>query len=279
MSYIQKNYVEGKVVVITGASSGFGRETALIVAEMGGIPVFGARRVDRLQALADKITAKGGTCYWRETDVKKQADVQALVDLAIEKCGKVDCIVNNACSMPLAYFADHKKAVPAWEEAIDTGIKGVIYGMCAVYDQMMEQGYGQIINIASTGANFPAAGNGVYCTIKQGVLALSHAMRHECHGKIKVSTLSPSLTMGTELASTIINPASSVALAGHLFMDNIALAPEFPGRPDMQDMDSIECYSITPRALAENIVYLINQPWGVNVSDITVRSSNDYLMV
>ena len=279
MSYIQKNYVEGKVVVITGASSGFGKETAEIVAEMGGIPVFGARRVDRLAALADKIAAKGGTCYWRETDVKKQEDVEALVNLAIEKCGKVDVIVNNACSMPLAFFADHKVAMKGWEEAIDTGIKGVLYGMCAVYDQMMKQGYGQLINISSTGANFPAAGCGVYAAIKQSVNYLTRSMRHECHGKIKVCSLAPSSTFGTELPTTLINPAASIGYAGHEFMQNGTIAMEFNGRPDLQDMESIECYSITPRALAENIVYLINQPWGVNISDITVRSSNDYLMV
>lgn len=279
MSYIQKNYVEGKVVVITGASSGFGKETAEIIAEMGGIPVFGARRTDRLQALADKIASKGGTCYWKETDVKKKEDVEALVNLAIEKCGKVDVIVNNACGMPLAYFADHKKAMKAWEDCIDTGIKGVLYGMCAVYDQMMKQGYGQIINISSTGANYPAAGAGVYAAVKQAVNYLTRSMRHECHGKIKCCTLAPSSTFGTELPTTIVNPMASMPLSGHEFMANGVVASEFNGRPDLQDMESIGCYSITPRALAENIVYLINQPLGVNISDITVRSANDYLMV
>jgi len=279
MSYIQKNYVEGKVVVITGASNGFGKETAEIIAEMGGIPVIGARREEKLKAVADGIIAKGGKCLWKVTDVSKKEDVFGLVNYAVEQCGKIDVLVNNACNMPVAYFADWEIALDKWEQCIDTGLKGTLYGMCAAYNPMMKQGEGQIINISSTGANYPAAGAAIYSAVKQAVNYITRSMRHECHGKIKLSTLSPSATMGTELAMGLVNPAASVGLAGHLFMDNGQMAMSFGARPELADMESIGCYSISPRALAENIVYLINQPMGVNISDITVRSTDDHLMV
>ena len=279
MSYTQKNYVEGKVVVITGGSNGFGKETAEIVAEMGGIPVIGARREEKLKAVAEGIIAKGGKCLWKVTDVTKRADVFGLVSYAVEQCGKIDVMINNAGIMPVAYFADWEIALDKWEQCIDTGIKGVLYGMCAAYNPMMKQGEGQIINISSTGANFPASGAAVYCAVKQAVLYLTHSMRHECHGKIKCCTVSPSATFGTDLAAGLVNPNASVGLSGHLFMENGQKAMSFAFNPALSDMESIGCYSISPRELAEKIVFLINQPMGVNISDITVRSSDDHLMV
>ena len=197
MSYTQKNYVEDKVVVITGASSGFGKEAAEIIAEMGGIPVIGARREEKLKAIADDIISKGGKCLWKVTDVSKKEDVFGLVDYAAEQCGKIDVLINNACNMPIAYFADWEIALDKWEQCIDTGLKGTLYGMCAAYNHMIKQGEGHIINISSLVQ--PPQRAQVYILQLQAVNYLTKSMRHECHGKIKCSTVSPGSTFGTEL--------------------------------------------------------------------------------
>ena len=276
MSYRKTdNYVQGKVVVITGASSGFGMLTAQKVAAMGGIPVIGARREEKLKEVADGIIAAGGQVFYRVTDVTKRADVEALVNLAIEKCGKVDTIVNNAGTMPLAFFADHATAMDKWEECIDANLKGTLYGMCAVYDQMMAQGYGQVINISSIYANYPVEGAAVYQATKIGVQYLADSFRVESQGKIKVSTLKPSAIAGTGLFDCVLNWGAAGGFMGHKAMEGVTMLNELPGRPDLQDTESVDCFMCTPEALAENIVYLINQPMGINISDITVRGVNE----
>lgn len=275
MSYIEKNYVEGKVVVITGASSGFGMLTAQKVAELGGTPVIGARREEKLKAVADGIIANGGKCYYKTTDVSKRADVEALVNLAIEKCGKVDTIVNNAGTMPLAFFSDHAMAMEKWEQCIDTSLKGTLYGMCAVYDQMMKQGQGQIINISSIYSNYPVEGAAVYQACKIAVKYLADSLRVESAGKIKVSTLKPSAIAGTGLFDCVLNWGAAGGFMGNKLMEGLPMLQELPGRPDLQDKEAISCFMASPDVLADNIVFLINQPWGINISDITVRGSNE----
>lgn len=276
MSYRKTdNYVEGKVVIITGGSSGFGLLTAQKVAEMGGIPVIGARREEKLKAVAEGIIAAGGQCYYKATDVSKQADFEALVAFAIEKCGKVDVLVNNAGTMPLARFVSHKMAMPAWEQCIDVSFKGTLYGMCAVHDQMMAQGSGQIINVSSVYANYPVTGAGVYQACKIGVKYLADCFRKESEGKIKVSTIMPSAILGTELFDCILETEAMMGMIGENLLEALSMWQEYPGRPDLQDTEAMSCFCATPEALAENIVYLINQPQGINISDITVRGSNE----
>lgn len=275
MSYIEKNYVEGKVVVITGASSGFGKLTAQKIAALGGIPVIGARREEKLRETADSITAAGGKVYWKVTDVTKRADVEALVALAIEKCGRVDTMVNNAGTMPLAFFSDHAMAMEKWEECIDSNLKGTLYGMCAVYDQMMKQGQGQIINISSIYANYPVEGAAVYQATKIAVKYLADSFRVESEGKIKVSTLKPSAIAGTGLFDCVLNWGAAGGFMGHKMMEGLPMLQELPGRPDLQDKDAMSCFMASPDVLADNIVFLINQPLGINISDITVRGTNE----
>ena len=277
--YIQKNYVEGKVVLITGASSGFGKLLAEKVAEKGGIPVMGARNEQALKDIAEKIKAAGGKCFWRKTDVSKKEDVDALAQLAVEKCGKIDVLVNNAGTMPLAYFGDHAKALDKWVECIDTNLKGTLFGICAVYDQMIRQGEGQVINISSIYANYPVAGSAVYQATKIGVEYMAESLRQETQGKIKVSCVKPTGIPATNLFGGIINVNAAGEMLGMKVLDYVAMNNELPGRPDLQDRDAITYLNCDPEALVDNIVYLIDQPIGINISDITIRSSNERYML
>lgn len=269
------NYVKGKVIVITGASSGFGKLVAEKVAAMGGIPVLGARREDALKKVVEGIQAAGGTAYYCVTDVSKYEDVKALVALAVEKCGKVDVILNNAGTMPLAYFADHKMALDKWVECIDINLKGTLYGMCAVYDQMMLQGEGQVINVSSIYANYPFAGSAVYQATKVGVEYFAESLRQEAQGRIKVSCIKPTGVPTTELFGKILNMNAAGEMLGMKALAYMGMAQEKPGRPDLQDINDIHYLDCDPETMADNIVYLINQPMGISISDITVRSTNE----
>ena len=275
MSDERTNYVKGKVVVITGASSGFGKLVAEKVAALGGIPVIGARREEALKTVAEGIAAKGGTAYCKVTDVTKYEDVEALVALAVEKCGRVDVMVNNAGTMPLAYFSDHKAALKAWEQCIDTNLKGTLYGICAVYDQMIAQGEGQVINVSSIYANHPFAGSAVYQATKVGVEYFSNSLRQEAQGKIKVSCIKPTGVPSTELFGNIINMNAAGEMLGMKALEYVSMSQEKPGRPDLQDINEFSYLDCDADTMAENIVYLINQPKGISVSDITVRSTNE----
>ena len=119
--------IEGKVVVITGASSGIGEATALHLAERGATVVLGARRPERLEALCERIASKGGTASYRVTDVKRREDVSQLVELAVEQNGKVDVLLNNAGIAPISLLDELR--VEDWENMIDVNVKGVLYGI------------------------------------------------------------------------------------------------------------------------------------------------------
>jgi len=139
---------EGKVVAITGASSGIGEATALLLAERGAKLVLGARRTDRLAALADRIAAAGGEAAYAPTDVKRRNDLANLVKLACERYGKLDVLISNAGVAPISAFDDLN--VEDWEEMIDTNIKGVLFGVAAALPVFRRQGFGHFINIVST---------------------------------------------------------------------------------------------------------------------------------
>jgi len=272
------NYVKDKVVIITGASGGFGVLTAKRIAQLGGKPVLAARNEEKLKAAVEEIKAEGGEAAYVVTDVSKRADVFNMVKFAVDTYGCVDVLVNNAGTMPLGYFAQHEQGLDKWEECIDISLKGTLFGICAVYDQMIAQGRGQIINVSSIYGNYPLAGAGVYQVTKMGVQYLADSLRSECQGKIKVSTIKPTGFQRTGLMNTVVN-----AVAGSDVMsDMIAVGDQYEnmmGRADYHDIDSITYCDPDPQILADNIVYLIDQPWGVNVSDITVRASGDLFAI
>src|SRR3984957_13635578 len=147
----KENYmpgIEDKIVVITGASSGIGEATALLLAERGAKLVLGARRADRLEALADRIAKAGGAAVYAPTDVKRRDDLSRLVKLACERYGKLDVLINNAGIGPVSLLGELR--VADWEEMIDVNIKGVLYGIAAALPVFRRQGFGHFVNIAST---------------------------------------------------------------------------------------------------------------------------------
>ena len=278
-NYIQKNYVEGKVIIITGASSGFGKLTAKRAAEMGGKIVLAARSEEKLKETVAEIKAAGGEASYIVTDVAKKDDVFAMAKFAVDTYGRIDVLVNNAGTMPLAFFSEHEQALDKWEQCIDISIKGTIFGISAVYDQMIKQGQGQVINVSSIYANFPVAGAGVYQVAKMGVQYLAESLRSECQGKIKVTTIKPTGFMKTNLSSSVVDQMAMMpAVAGPLeILSN--WVEEAPLRPDFHDINSMTYNDPDPQVLADNIIYAINQPWGVSIGDLTVRASGESFVV
>ena len=278
-NYIQKNYVEGKVIIITGASSGFGKLTAKRAAEMGGKIVLAARSEEKLKETVAEIKAAGGEASYIVTDVAKKDDVFAMAKFAVDTYGRIDVLVNNAGTMPLAFFSEHEQALDKWEQCIDISIKGTIFGISAVYDQMIKQGQGQVINVSSIYANFPVAGAGVYQVAKMGVQYLAESLRSECQGKIKVTTIKPTGFMKTNLSSSGVDQMAMMpAVAGPLeILSN--WVEEAPLRPDFHDINSMTYNDPDPQVLADNIIYAINQPWGVSIGDLTVRASGESFVI
>ncbi|UYI84794.1 MAG: SDR family oxidoreductase [Clostridiales bacterium] len=278
-NYIQKNYVEGKVIIITGASSGFGKLTAKRAAEMGGKIVLAARSEEKLKETVAEIKAAGGEASYIVTDVAKKDDVFAMAKFAVDTYGRIDVLVNNAGTMPLAFFSEHEQALDKWEQCIDISIKGTIFGISAVYDQMIKQGQGQVINVSSIYANFPVAGAGVYQVAKMGVQYLAESLRSECQGKIKVTTIKPTGFMKTNLSSSVVDQMAMMpAVAGPLeILSN--WVEETPLRPDFHDINSMTYNDPDPQVLADNIIYAINQPWGVSIGDLTVRASGESFVI
>ncbi len=275
------DHVEGKVVVVTGAASGFGRIVAQMVAARGAAVV--AADVDEvgLQATADAITAAGGRVVHRRTDVTDRADMAALAAAAVDEFGAIDVLVNNAGIMPLAFYADHERAADAWDRCIDVNLRGVLNGIMAVHDQMIAQGRGQVVNISSIYGNTPLAGSAVYTATKAAVNVLSETLRIESQGKIKVTVVKPTGVPGTNLGSGIVNGDAMIGILGQnaaSFGENAAVAwgaEDTPLKAAMTDPEDIRYWAIAPEELAAQVVYVIDQPWGISISDITVRAAGD----
>jgi len=239
--------IEGKVVVITGASSGLGESTARHVAKLGATVVLGARRKDRLDAIAKNIQADGGKALAVSTDVTNRAQVEALVQKAIGTYGKVDVLVNNAGIMPIAPLSLLK--VDEWDRMIDLNIKGVLYGIAAALPQMKKQKSGHIINTASVfGIKVFAPGGTVYCATKSAVRALTEGLRVEVHGDgIRTTIISPG-AVDSELKGSTSDEASSKVVS-----------------------DLYKAWGIPADTIARAIAYAIEQPADVDINEIVVR--------
>jgi len=273
-------HLAGKVILVTGAGSGFG---ALIVQKCAalGAKVVAVDIAGSVEDVVAGIGAAGGQAVAARVDVTDIEQMRGAADLAVAQFGAVDVLVNNAGVMPLSYFADHEKAWSRWHQAIDVNLKGVVNGIAAVYDHMVSQGRGQVVNISSIYGNGGVAGAGVYSATKAAVAVISDALRAETQGLIKVTTVKPTGVLGTNLASGVVNETAIVALAGQhgpRFTEN--LGNYFTGslRPGQTDVDSPAYWVITPDELAEAVVHVIDQPWGISISDITVRATGeDYI--
>jgi NADP-dependent 3-hydroxy acid dehydrogenase YdfG len=276
------DHVSGKVIVVTGAGSGFGRLVAQMTAARGASVVLGDVAADAVHTVADEIVAAGGAAVAVRCDVTSMADMRALAAAAVERFGAIDVMVNNAGVMPLAFYADHARAWEAWDRCIDINVKGVVHGIAAVYDQMIAQGRGHVINLSSIYSNAPVAGAGVYGASKAAVNILSESLRAESQGRIKVTNVRPTGVPGTGLGAGIVNTEAIVGLVGHnalRYGEHIGQMMNGTMPADMTDPDSITYWTIVPEQLAAAIVHVIDQPWGVSISDITVRASGeDYLL-
>ncbi|WP_127544247.1 MULTISPECIES: SDR family oxidoreductase [Paenibacillus] len=236
--------VKGKVVVITGASSGIGESTARLLAQHGAHVVIGARRMERLEALASSIRLEGGSVEYHSLDVTRLEEMQTIVDLAQTRYGRIDVILNNAGVMPLSPLESLK--VDEWNRMIDVNIRGVLHGIAAGLPVMKKQGFGQFINIASIGAYAVSPTAAVYCATKYAVRAISEGLRQEVGGDIRVTLVSPGVTE-SELADTISDEEA---------------------RDLMKEYRRI---SIPASAIAQSILFAISQPAEVDVNEIVVR--------
>jgi NADP-dependent 3-hydroxy acid dehydrogenase YdfG len=267
--------VAGKSVIISGAGNGFGKLTALKLGAMGARVTCVDVNGEAAQAVAASIEGAQAV----SADVTCIDDMRRAAAAAVDAYGAIDVMVNNAGVMPLAFIADHASALPAWARCIDINFKGVMYGSIAVHDQMMAQGRGHIVNLSSIYGNRPTAGAAVYGATKAAVDYFSHALRQEARGKIKVTVIKPTGVLATGLAGTVVNPAAGVGIVGHnmasFYEDYGKLAAgDAPG--SLTDADDIGYAFLAPEHIADAIVHAVNQPWGVLVSDITVRASGDH---
>jgi NADP-dependent 3-hydroxy acid dehydrogenase YdfG len=237
--------VEGKVVVITGASSGLGQATARLLAKHGAKLALGARRADRIQALVEELKTQGYSAIGVSTDVSQREQVQALVDAAVAAFGKVDVMVNNAGVMPLSLL--EKTKVEEWEQMIDINLKGVLYGIAAVLPHMIPRKTGQVINVASTAGHRVSPTTAVYSATKHAVRALSEGFRQE---------MTPH-----NIRSTIISPgASSTELQAGITDEEVADTLKSAGHP-----------SLPPEAFANLVLFAISQPEDVDINEILYR--------
>jgi NADP-dependent 3-hydroxy acid dehydrogenase YdfG len=236
---------EGKVVVITGASSGIGEATALLLAERGAKVVLGARGSDRLEALAVRIVKAGGEAAYALTDVKRRADLSALVKLACERYGKLDVLVNNAGVAPNSLLDDLR--VEDWEEMIDVNLKGVLYGIAAALPVFRRQGFGHFVNVISTAGIQIKPTMAVYAGTKNAVRTITEGLRQEAGDRLRVTSVSPGF-VHTNLADSMTNPEVK-----------------------SQIIDQMNKMAIPPVAIARAIAFAIEQPADVDVNEIVIR--------
>lgn len=272
------DHVNGKVIVITGAGGGFGRLVSLQAAARGARIVAGDIDGPALDALAAEAKAHGGDIVTRVADVTRLEDLQALAGAALDAFDGLDVMINNAGTMPLAFYADHAQATAAWTRCIDINIKGVLHGILAVHDHMIEQGRGHVINVSSIYGNFPVVGAGVYGATKAAVNFLSESLRMESQGRIKVTIVKPTGVPATGLAAGIVNPEAVVGILGHnLATYGQRLEALAAGQAPAADADpdSITYLALDPQYIADAILHAIDQPWGVSIGEVTVRASGD----
>jgi NADP-dependent 3-hydroxy acid dehydrogenase YdfG len=239
------NNIKGKVVVITGASSGLGEATARLLSSQGAIVVLGARRIDRLRSLADELTGRGGKALAVATDVTHCDQVKKLVDAAVQTHGRIDVMINNAGLMPSSPLERLK--IEDWDRMIDVNIKGVLYGIAAALPYMKQQKAGHIINVSSVAGHKVRAGGAVYAATKHAVLALSEGLRQE--------------VKPYNIRTTVISPG---AIATEL--------PDSATEPDIAEiMRKIYEIAIPAESFARSVAFAISQPEDVDINEIVFR--------
>lgn len=278
MTIADHGHLRGRSIIVTGAASGFGRLVTEIASARGADVLAADIDGEGVDALAAELRAQGRSVQACTVDVVDPAQTRAMASACVAHFGSIDVLVNNAGIMPLAFWADHAAAIDAWSRCIDINLKGVMHGIAAVHDQMIDQGRGQIVNISSIYGNVPVAGSAIYTATKAAVNVLSESLRIESQGRIKVTTVKPTGVIGTKLGDSIINGDAMIGILGQnmdSFRENAVKFMTPGGSDGLDDPDDIRYWAISPTELAEQIIYVIDQPWGVSISDITVRASGD----
>lgn len=235
----------GKVIAITGASSGIGRATARLLAARGAFIVLGARREAALAAVVAEITATGGAAVHKVTDVRRRGDVEALVNLAIDRFGRLDVIINNAGIGPISRVDALR--VDDWDAMIDVNLRGTLYGIAAALPVFQRQQSGHVINIISTAGIKIVPTMGVYAATKNAVRTITEALRQEAGPHLRVTEISPGM-ISTNFAESMTDPAVKEAMAKRI--GEVAIAPD---------------------AIARGVAYAIEQPADVEVGSIVIR--------
>jgi NADP-dependent 3-hydroxy acid dehydrogenase YdfG len=244
--------ISGKVVVITGASSGLGEAAARLLSAQGARVALGARRIERIDALAAELVKAGGQAIAKATDVTEFAQVRALVDAAVTAFGRVDVILNNAGLMPHSPLERLK--VDDWHRMIDVNIKGVLHGIGAALPHMKAQKSGHIINVSSVAGHKVRPGSAVYAATKAAVLMLTEGLRQE--------------VKPYDIRTTVISPG--------------AVATELPGsvtEPDVGDMvrKFYDDVAIPAESFARVVAFAIGQPPEVDINEILFRPTRQEL--
>jgi NADP-dependent 3-hydroxy acid dehydrogenase YdfG len=237
--------IEGKVVAITGASSGIGRATAKLLAERGAFVVLGARNEASLAACVDEIAAAGGKAAFKVTDVRNRRDLEALVGLAIERGGKLDAIVNNAGIGPISRFDALR--VEDWDAMIDVNLRGTLYGIAAALPIFSRQGSGHVINVISTAGIKILPTMGVYAATKDAVRTATEALRQEAGLNLRVTEVSPGM-IATNFGDSITDQGVREAIE-----------------------KQVSDVAIPPSAIARGILFALEQPPEVDVGSIVIR--------
>jgi NADP-dependent 3-hydroxy acid dehydrogenase YdfG len=237
--------VAGKVVAITGASSGIGRATAMLLAERGAVVVLGARNADALGEVTDAIVRAGGKAVFSVTDVRRRGDLEALVALAIEQGGRLDVIVNCAGIGPISRF--DALDVDAWDAMIDVNLRGTLYGIAAALPVFARQAGGQVVNVVSTAGIKMVPTMGVYAATKYAVRTATEILRQEAGPHLRVTEVSPGMTATN-------------------FGDGIT------DQPTKKMIDErLGDVAVPPDAIARGILFAIEQPPEVEVGSIVIR--------
>ncbi|OLO04915.1 SDR family oxidoreductase [Salinicola socius] len=244
--------IEGKVIVITGASSGMGEATARHLASRGAKVVLGARRADRLEALVSEIRDAGGEAHAKAIDVTRAQDLEALVNVAIEAHGRIDVLINNAGVMPLSPI--EKLKIDEWDTMIDVNIKGVLYGIAAALPHMKAQKSGHIINTSSVAGHLIFPASAVYSGTKHAVIAISEGFRQEVKDyNIRTTILSPG-AVKTELLDHISD--KDVQAANQEYVGQVGIPAD---------------------SYARMAAFVIEQPEDVDVNEIIFRPTAQQL--
>lgn len=243
--------IQNKVVVITGASSGIGEATAVLLARKGAKLILGARREEQLKLLKNKINIEGGEAFYLVTDVTEREDNTALINLAKEKFGKVDVLFLNAGLMPNSPLSELKSH--EWKRMVDVNLMGVLNGIEAALPEFISQQSGQIITTSSVAGLKAYPGGAVYGATKWAVRNLMEVLRME------------SAQEGTNIRTSTIYPAAI----------NTELLETISGKELSEEFQKMyKKYGISPERVANVVAIAIDQPEDTTINEFTIGPAN-----